>query len=677
MAGETFCMVAGMEPQSLGNYNLAPGPNNSLLLTFVPLDVEPLADQFSVALRFLHLIAGNHRAYHGFLQPREKMMNSHQPDLSSGSPQGAYVRSLQRQTEERSRQEQRHKLLGYAKLGLGLLAAFFMVRFVHELHGIWPLLIVIGAFVVLAIIHDKVLKRIQRIDVLIAFYDRGLARIEGRWSGTGETGERFIDPAHPYSRDLDIFGKGSLFELLCTMRTRAGEETLADWLLTPALPQEIRARQSAARDLQNRREFRERLFTAGNKVRPCLNPAKLIAWGQREWSFGSRLISILTAILAALWVASIVYGVIQNDYFPLLLSSFLNLAIRALLKKRLEASIAAVEDIAADLDLFVELLEIIEQENFGCERLIQLRSALYVDGVSPSIAVKKLNRIVHYLSQNENLAVRWIFAFIFWTVQFATMAESWRKKYGTRISVWLATLGEMEALAALSCYAFEHPGDTWPEIFDGPALFDAESFAHPLLQGESAIRNDLRLGDALQLIVLSGPNMSGKSTFVRGIGVNAVLAQCGAPVRAKRLRMSRLAVGASICVLDSLSGGISRFYAEIKRLKSISDLAQGTIPLLFLLDELLSGTNSHDRLEGTRFVLQSLLSHGAIGLITTHDLALAEIPSNMNGLATNCHFEDHLENGKLVFDFMLKPGVVQTSNALKLMQSIGLVGDHL
>jgi DNA mismatch repair ATPase MutS len=141
--------------------------------------------------------------------------------------------------------------------------------------------------------------------------------------------------------------------------------------------------------------------------------------------------------------------------------------------------------------------------------------------------------------------------------------------------------------------------------------------------------------------------------------------------------MSRLAVGASICVLDSLSGGISRFYAEIKRLKRISDLAQGTIPLLFLLDELLSGTNSHDRLEGTRFVLQSLLGHGAIGLITTHDLALAEIPSNMNGLATNCHFEDHLENGKLVFDFMLKPGVVQTSNALKLMQSIGLVGDHL
>jgi DNA mismatch repair ATPase MutS len=167
--------------------------------------------------------------------------------------------------------------------------------------------------------------------------------------------------------------------------------------------------------------------------------------------------------------------------------------------------------------------------------------------------------------------------------------------------------------------------------------------------------------------------MSGKSTFIRGIGVNAVLAQCGAPVRAERLRMSRLEIGASICVLDSLQGGVSRFYAEIKRLKLISDSAQGPIPVLFLLDELLSGTNSHDRFEGTRLVVDALVQRGAIGLVTTHDLALAQIPESMNGAARNFHFEDHLENGQLAFDFKLRTGVVQTSNALKLMQSIGLV----
>jgi hypothetical protein len=610
------------------------------------------------------------------LHPGKMKMNQNRPDLTAESPHSVYERALQKQMEIRSVEQRRHKLLGYAKLTLGLMAAFFMVRFVHELHGFWPVLVVIAAFVVLAIIHDRVLKRMQRIDVFVKYYERGLARVEDRWAGTGEAGERFIDADHPYSRDLDILGKGSLFELLCTMRTRAGEETLARWLLTPAQPEEIRGRQSAAQDLQSRINFREKLFTAGDRVRPGLHPAKLIAWSERDWSFGLRWLPMFAAILGLLWVASVVYGVSRNNYYPLLLSSLVTLAVRAQFKKRLEESVAAIKEVTADLDMFAAVLELIERENFGCEKLIQLQSALNVDGVSPSLAVKKLDRIVHYLSQQENLAVRPILVFLFWDLQFATLAESWRKKYGSRIRAWLTIMAEIEALVALSGYAFEHPNDAWPEIVDGPARFEAEALAHPLLPEKSAILNDLVLGGALQLIVISGPNMSGKSTFVRGIGVNAVLAQCGAPVRAKRLRMSCLAIGASICVLDSLAGGVSRFYAEIKRLKLISDLAQRPTPLLFLLDELLSGTNSHDRFEGTRFVVQSLLRHRAIGLITTHDLALAEIPNNMNGIARNCHFEDHVEDGKLVFDFELKPGVVQTSNALKLMESIGLMGDH-
>jgi DNA mismatch repair ATPase MutS len=187
------------------------------------------------------------------------------------------------------------------------------------------------------------------------------------------------------------------------------------------------------------------------------------------------------------------------------------------------------------------------------------------------------------------------------------------------------------------------------------------------------VGNDLSLGsESLQLLIVSGPNMAGKSTFLRAIGLNAVLAQAGAPVRAASLRMSPLAVGASICILDSLQGGVSRFYSEIQRLKLLSDLADGSTPLLFLLDELLSGTNSHDRLEGTRHVVTALVRRGAVGLVTTHDLALTAIPEAMPGAASNAHFEDSMEDGRLHFDYRLKPGIVQTSNALKLMQSIGL-----
>jgi DNA mismatch repair ATPase MutS len=360
----------------------------------------------------------------------------------------------------------------------------------------------------------------------------------------------------------------------------------------------------------------------------------------------------------------------------LLLLSTTNLILNRLLRKRLSTSAEAVEAATDDLDLLAEILLVLEQEQVVSPKLAHLQSALKTAGITPSAAVKKLDRIVHYLGQRRNLLVGWFDGFIFYSAQFMFRAEDWRKEFGPAIRGWLAAVGEMEALAALSGYAFEHPGDVWPEIDDECPGLEANSFAHPLLPESKVVRNDLKLGNGLQLIILSGSNMSGKSTLIRGIGVNVILALCGAPARANRLRLSRLAVGASICILDSLQGGVSRFYAEIKRLKLISDLAQGPIPVLFLLDELLSGTNSHDRFLGTQMVVSALVQRGALGIVTTHDLALAHIPESMNGNARNYHFEDHLENGQLAFDFKLKAGVVQTSNAIKLMKSIGLASEE-
>ncbi|HEX4032116.1 MAG TPA: mismatch repair protein [Terracidiphilus sp.] len=593
------------------------------------------------------------------------------------SPLAVYQRLLAQNRDQLAYQQKWDRRLGYAKLAIGLLLVALMVWFVHERHGGWLLLIPVAAFVVLAIAHEKVLTRIQELKVLITYYDRGLARLEDRWAGTGERGDRFMDAAHPYARDLDVFGAGSIFELLCTFRTRAGEETLARWLLEPALPDEIRARQRAAEELRTRMEFREKLFTAGDRVRLGLHPDSLVAWGDEKSSFVSRWLPMLAALLAVLWIASLLYGILRDSYLPLLLLSAMNLTVNRLLMKRLSTSAEAVEAATDDLDLLVKVLRVLEQEQFQSPKLAHLQSALKADGITPSAAVKILGRIVYFLEQRRNPFLIWfgLDFFLFYTVQWMFRAEAWRRQFGPAIRGWLGAVGEMEVLAALSGYAYEHPFDAWPEIDDENPCFDAESLAHPLLPESGAVRNDLKLGDGLQLIVLSGPNMSGKSTFIRGIGVNAVLAQCGAPVRAKRLRLSRLAVGASICVLDSLQGGISRFYAEIKRLKLISDLAQGPIPVLFLLDELLSGTNSHDRLLGTQLVVNALVQRGAMGMVTTHDLALAHIPDGMNGSARNYHFEDHLENGQLAFDFKLKMGIVQTSNALKLMQSIGLLSD--
>jgi DNA mismatch repair ATPase MutS len=233
-------------------------------------------------------------------------------------------------------------------------------------------------------------------------------------------------------------------------------------------------------------------------------------------------------------------------------------------------------------------------------------------------------------------------------------------------------VGEMEALSALAGYAYEHPENVFPEFVEKGPLFKAEGLAHPLLPEAKAVRNDLCIGGEVRLLIISGPNMAGKSTFVRAVGTNAILAQCGAPVCARRLRLSRLAVAASICILDSLQGGVSRFYAEIARLKQITDLTKGKLPVLFLLDELLQGTNSHDRRVGAEAIVRALVERGAIGLITTHDLALTQIPGSMGMRAENVHFEDVLEDGKLHFDYRLRRGIVQTGNALHLMRSIGL-----
>ena len=590
------------------------------------------------------------------------------------SPLTAYNRSLQHNRDRLAVQLKWDRYLGYAKVALGLLIVFFLAWFLHKLHGIWPLLTAMAAFVVLAIEHERRLQQIRDLKAVIAHYERGIARLGDCWAGTGESGDGFMDASHPYARDLDLFGKGSIFELLCTFRTRAGEETLAHWLLNPAPPAEIRARQSAVQELKPRTRFRERLFTAGNRVRLGLHPDLLVAWGEENSPLPSEWLPALATVLTVLWLASVVYGILRDFYLPLLFLSAVNLIVNRILMIRLSTSAEAVEAAAVDLDLLVEVLRILEHEQFASPRLANLQSSLKAGGISPSAAVKRLDRIVHYLAQRENLLLRvGLDALLFYTAQWMIRVDAWKRQFGPAIRGWLAAVGEFEALAALSGYAFEHPGDAWPEFDVDGACFQADSFAHPLIPEGRAVRNDLQLGDGLQLIVLSGPNMSGKSTFVRGIGVNAVLAQCGAPVRARRLRMSPLAVGASICVLDSLQGGVSRFYAEIKRLKLISDAAQGPVPVLFLLDELLSGTNSHDRLAGTRLVVEALVRHGAIGLVTTHDLALAQIPESMNGSAENLHFEDQLNNEELTFDFKLKPGVVHTSNALKLMQSIGLV----
>jgi DNA mismatch repair ATPase MutS len=264
-------------------------------------------------------------------------------------------------------------------------------------------------------------------------------------------------------------------------------------------------------------------------------------------------------------------------------------------------------------------------------------------------------------------------ALLLWGTQLALAIEAWRARHGADLAEWLAAIGEVEALLALASYAYEHPADPFAELQAGPACFEATALAHPLLSPERAVPNDVRLGAAERVLIISGSNMSGKSTLLRAVAVNTVLAGAGAPVRAARLCLSPLALGAAIRVEDSLRAGVSRFQAEITRLQQIVTLADGPRPLLFLADEILSGTNSRDRRAGTEAIVRRLVARGAIGLVTTHDLSLAELADTLGPGVANVHFEDHIQDGRMTFDYRVRPGVVQRSNALDLMRSVGLL----
>lgn len=583
-----------------------------------------------------------------------------------------YTSQLEQLRIHEAKDERRHSQLGIAKIvvvvaALGLFG-WYLKTHAGSVVGLVPLAVL---FLALEVAHSSALRSLARCRALITFYERGLARLRDEWVGTGETGDRFVDPAHPYARDLDLFGRGSLFELLCTARTNAGQELLANWLKTPASLQEIASRQASVQELRARLDLRAEMAIFGEGVRTQVHAEALTTWAEASGAARLGRARSVAAILCAVWLCTLVVWAIWGIWEFVVLIGALNLVVNNQYKSRMLTNIAT-EEFENDLKLLGGVMRLLESERFSSAKLVELQTHLRADGEFASHAIRRLRRLIENLESRDNLALRAVDPFVLWTAQFAFAVEAWRQRYGRLVRLWLAAVGEMEALMSLAGYTYEHPADVFPELVENDALFAAEGLAHPLLASKQAVPNDLRLGSELRVMIVSGPNMSGKSTLIRAVGINAVLAQCGAPVRATRLRMSRLQLGASICVLDSLQGGVSRFYAEITRLRVIAELTAEDLPVVFLLDELLGGTNSDDRRVGAEAVVKSLAAKGAIGLITTHDLALTLMAQDMNGQVQNFHFEDRIEDGHLRFDYRLVPGVATSSNALKLMRSIGL-----
>ena len=604
-------------------------------------------------------------------------------------PAEGYRRRLAARRESLARKDRQHQRLGYLRLAFVLAgAAVAYASFRSGSLSGWWLLAPLVALIVLGFRMHGLEAGSAKLGRAIAFYERGLARLEGEWAGGGETGERFLKDSHLYGLDLDIFGRGSLFELLSAARTRMGEEVLAAWLSSPASVEALQSRQQAVDELTERLSLREDLAVAGEDARVGVHPAALTDWGERaplltsgwvRWAALALSVVGSVAVVAALWIVLSWMGFVQvpehlakpAGWSVVGVAASVGLVLR-LCKSRTDRIIREVAVALRDLDLLAAVLERLEGEKFSAPRLRELRAELDVEGKPPSQRISRLHFLMDLLESRNNQFFGLVAPFLLWDIQLSYLFEDWRRTSGPALRRWLDAVGEMEALSSLAGFRYENPDYVFPQFAPGPPLLEGKALAHPLLPKQGVAPNDVGLGGELRVLVVSGSNMSGKSTLLRTLGVNAVLAQAGAPVRAKALRLSPLEVCASIRTQDSLSEGVSRFYAEVKRLGAIMQAASGQRPVLYLIDELLHGTNSHDRRIGAEAIVRGLLERNAIGLVTTHDLALAQIADAIAPAGANVHFQDHLEDGRMQFDYKIRPGVVQKSNAIELMRSVGL-----
>lgn len=560
--------------------------------------------------------------------------------------------------------------LGLFLTGLGL-AAMSMTS--SEVAA-WWCLFPFGLFFAAIVWHERVLRRLERCRRGITYHETNLDRLEDRWQEIQPLGERYADEQHPYENDLNLFGKGSLFQLLCRARTRLGEDTLAAWLKAAASPSAIDFRQRAINELRDRVDLREKLALLPAEVHDSIDQSLLHDWASRE----PRLLSFkLLATSGLFGVLAVITGLgwwilgWPLAYFALVVTA--ELILHFSLKGFLDRVAHDTDRADTGTAILSQVLNVLEAERFQTPFLTALRSQLDTERHPPSWQIRRLHRLDAWLDSSLHNQFFVPFAFLLCLPIWLSHAiERWRATIGPHIAQWLDAVGQFEAISSLAGYAFEHPADPFPEIVGQEPLLDAVGLGHPLIPEDRCVRNDVRFGRQPQLVMVSGSNMSGKSTLLRTIGSNVVLAFAGAPVRATKLKLSPFVLATSIRVHDSLLEGASLFFAVISRLKGIVERTGGNTPLLFLIDEILPGTNSHDRRVGAEAIIRQLLHRGAVGLVTTHDLALTDIVEELGHIAMNVHFEDRLEEGRMTFDYQLRPGIVRRSNALELMRLIGL-----
>ncbi len=556
---------------------------------------------------------------------------------------------------------------GTLAIALGLFLALSLYAFRGQLSFLWPSLpIPVAAASARRLRQARQSK--SRLWRLKRFYDRAIERIKGNWVHSGSTGEEFNNPGHVCASDLNVFGEGSLFQMLCIARTSIGRRGLANYLLEAPALEETLLRQEAVRELKERTDLREKVATLGefdflesrhDTFDNWLNSPRL------SFPRGLPTIAAVTSALLAAIVVSGLLGLVPWIVVAMWSAPLIafHAAAGLVFRSRVNRMAESLRAVSIETSVLRDGLRLLETEQFQSPKLGQLSEQVR-DG---SRSLRKLERLLHALDQRDKEWFAGPSRALLAGTQLCMAVERWQRKHGPALRTWLEAWAEFEALNALAAYGYENPENAFPELADGSACLQASQLGHPLLPRNSCVANDIELTPQSPFYIVSGSNMSGKSTLLRAIGLNAVLAFAGAPVRARALRLSGLSIFASLSIVDSLLNGKSKFLAEVDRLRQAIESAVPGRPVLFLVDEIFSGTNSRDRRIAAEAVVRTLINQGAIGALSTHDLALTEIPG-----AVNVHMGSRTEGDPMDFDYRLKPGVTTESNALAIARMAGV-----
>ena len=508
-----------------------------------------------------------------------------------------------------------------------------------------------------------------------AFYERGIDRIEDNWRGKGSAGLEFAREHHLYQSDLDILGEGSLFELISTTRSEVGAERLASFLLDLPTVHEAQARQDAVKELRDAAGLREEVAILGKYQFQNCHGERLDDWLNRAFL---RVPPIIPIFLLFSSTACLLLGLcVCARILPWLHIAFLlapllivQAGIGLVLMRRVRVQIKALLAIVGDVGLLLQGIELVGCQEFHSAKLRSLAERLRQGRAA--VAIRKLERRLIAIERREDIV---LYGFSLWLAggtQLVLSIERWRTRHQRDCEDWLDAWAEFEALNAIACYSWEHPDYVFPNLLEGEAMFEAKSLGHPLLPRDHCVGNDVALNSSTAFYVVSGSNMAGKSTFLRAIGLNAILAFAGAPVRASSARTSVFRVCASIAINDSLQDGKSKFLAEVERLSDSIRATEERWPVLFLIDEILSGTNSKDRRIAAEALIGALVAGGAVGALSTHDLALTEIAENPELRGINIHMQSDNPEQPLEFDYRVKPGISRQTNALAIVRMMGI-----